>query len=53
MLNQIGSVYLGVSKLVLIMRYVNGPKQLLRGFLVVHERAVGTCAGIQYFVPVL
>jgi len=35
------------------MRYVNGPKQLLRGFLVVHERAIWTCAGIQYFVPLL
>ena len=46
-------VYFGVSKLELVLRYINGPKKLLRGFLVVHELALRARAGIQYFVPVL
>merc|ERR1712168_398510 len=45
--------HLGVSKLVVINGNVNGSKQLLRGFLVIHECAIGTCTGIQYLVPLL
>ena len=42
-----------MSKLVLVVRDVDGPKQLLRSLLVVHELALGTRSGVQYFVPVL
>ena len=42
---------LGVSKLVILVIHINGPKQLLRSLLVVHELALRDDAGIQYFVP--
>ena len=42
---------LGVSKLVVLVIHINGPKQLLRSLLVVHELALGDDTGIQYFVP--
>lgn len=42
---------LGVSKLVILVIHINGPKQLLRSLLVVHELALRDDTGIQYFVP--
>jgi hypothetical protein len=42
---------LGVSKLVVLVIHINGPKQLLRSLLVVHELALRDDTGIQYFVP--
>jgi hypothetical protein len=42
---------LGVSKLIILVIYINGPKQLLRSLLVVHELALWDDTGIQYFVP--
>ena len=40
-----------MSKFVLIVSYIDGPKQFLRSLLVVNKLAYRDDTGVQYFVP--